>query len=113
MDQPCAPAFCLPMRECLGFASPRSATGSHWKQLVNPSVPALARHFCGPSGALLLGLAAYASAQVWPGGMVVVGWFGLISLTGFALLLLLPYAPRLAVSLPLIGGLIWSAAALA
>lgn len=94
----------------LGFCL---AKERHWKQLVNPSVPALARHFCGPSGALLLGLAAYASAQVWPGGMAVVGWFGLISLTGFALLLLLPYAPRLAVGLPLLGGLIWSAAALA
>lgn len=84
----------------------------HWKQLVNPRVPTWLRRLCAPLGGLLLGVAIYASCQVWPGGMAVVGWFGLISLAGFALLLLLPYAPRLAVSLPLLGGLVWAAAAL-
>jgi len=84
----------------------------HWKQLVNPHVPTGLRRLCAPFGGLLLGLAIYASCQVWPGGMAVVGWFGLISLAGFALLLLLPYAPRLALSLPLLGGLVWAAAAL-
>ncbi len=85
----------------------------HWKQLVNPRVPTWLRRLCAPAGGLLLGFGVYASSQVWAGGMAVVGWFGLISLSGFALLLLLPYAPRLAVSMPLLGGLIWATAALA
>ena len=84
----------------------------HWKQLVNPHVPAQLRRLCVPAGGLLLGLAIYTSWQVWPGGMAVVGWFGLISLAGFALLMPLPYTPRLAVSLPLVGGSIWVVAAL-
>jgi hypothetical protein len=84
----------------------------HWKQLVNPRVPAALRRLCVPVGGVLLGLAVYAACQVWPSGMGVVGWFGLISLAGFALLMLIPYAPRLAMSLPLAGGLVWAAAAL-
>lgn len=85
----------------------------HWKQMVNPRVPNGTRRLCAPLGGLSLGLAVYASCQVWPGGMAVVGWFGLISLAGFALLLLLPYAPRLALGLPLLGGLVWTVAAFA
>jgi len=84
----------------------------HWKQLVNPRVPMSLRQLCAPVGCALLGLAVYVAATVWPSGMAVVAWFGLISLTGFALLMLLPYAPRLAVSLPLAGGLIWAVSAL-
>jgi hypothetical protein len=45
--------------------------------------------------------------------MALVGWFGLISLTGFTLLMLIPYAPLLVVNLPLVGGLIWATATLA
>ncbi|HBS81223.1 MAG: hypothetical protein CMK99_16200 [Pseudomonas sp.] len=85
----------------------------HWKQLVNPRVPPKLRRVCVPVGSVLLGLAVYASCQVWPGGMAVVGWFGLISLAGFALLMLIPYAPRVAMSLPMAGGLIWAVAVLA
>lgn len=84
----------------------------HWKQLVSPRVPAKLRRLTGPVGYVLLGLTVYASCQVWPGGMALVGYFGLISLAGFALLLLIPYAPRFAVSLPVIGGVAWAAAAL-
>ncbi|MCQ4312854.1 DUF3325 domain-containing protein [Stutzerimonas sp. VN223-3] len=80
----------------------------HWKQLAHPHVPARLRRLCVPVGALLLGLAVYTATRVWPGGMALVGWFGLISLTGFALLLLIPYAPRLATGLPLLGGMIWA-----
>jgi len=40
--------------------------------------------------------------------MAVVAWFGLISLGGLALLMLLPYAPRLALWLPAAGGLAWA-----
>ncbi|AHL76297.1 iron uptake protein [Stutzerimonas stutzeri] len=85
----------------------------HWKQLVSPRMPAQLRRLCVPAGSLLLGFAVYVAGQVWPGGMAIVAWFGLISLTGFALLMLIPYAPRLVVNLPLAGGLIWAATALA
>ena len=85
----------------------------HWKQLVSPRVPARLRRLAIPIGALLLGLAVYAAGYVWPAGMAVVGWFGLISLTGFVLLMLIPYAPRLVVNLPLVGGLTWAVLALA
>ncbi len=84
----------------------------HWKQLVNPRVPTGLRRVSAPAGIALLGLAVYSSCQVWPGGMAVVGWLGLISLAGFALLMLLPYAPRLAVSLPVMSGVVWAAATL-
>lgn len=84
----------------------------HWKQLVSPRMPAQLRRLCMPAGGILLGLSVYVAGHVWPSGMAVVAWFGLISLTGFALLMLIPYAPRLVVNLPLAGGLIWTAAAL-
>jgi hypothetical protein len=84
----------------------------HWKQLVSPRVPARLRYLGAPLGSLLLGLAVYTAGYVWPGGMALVGWFGLISLTGFALLLLIPYAPRLATGLPVMGGMIWAVWAL-
>lgn len=79
----------------------------HWKQLVNPRVPIGLRRVCIPAGSVLLGLAAFAACLVWPSGMAVVGWFGLVSLTGFALLMLVPYAPRVAMSLPVLGAAIW------
>lgn len=81
----------------------------HWKQLAHPRVPVRLRPLCMPLGVLLLGFAGYAASQVWPGGMALVGWFGLISLAGFALLLLIPYAPRLAAGLPLLGAVVWAA----
>ncbi|MBK3867095.1 DUF3325 family protein [Pseudomonas stutzeri] len=79
----------------------------HWKQLVHSRAPVRLRRLCVPAGSLLLGLGVYAAGRVWPGGMALVGWFGLISLAGFALLLLMPYAPRLAAMLPVLGGLAW------
>lgn len=79
----------------------------HWKQLVGTRLPVAWRHLCKPLGTLLLALAVYAATGAWPVGMALVGWFGLISLGGLALLLLLPYAPRLVLGLPVIGGLLW------
>ncbi len=84
----------------------------HWKQLVHPAVPVRLRRLGVPVGGILLGLGVYAAGQVWPGGMALVGWFGLISLTGFVLLLLIPYAPRLATGLPVMGALLWVVGAL-
>lgn len=84
----------------------------HWKQLVSPRVPPRLRRLCAPAGSVLLGVAVYVAGHVWPSGMAVVAWFGLISLTGFALLLLIPYAPRLATGLPAVGGIVWAVCAL-
>jgi hypothetical protein len=75
----------------------------HWKQLSHPRLPAVGRRACKPLGILLLGLAVYAASAVWPGGMAMVGWFGLISLAGLGLLMFMPYAPRLVLWLPLAG----------
>ncbi|MFB8829472.1 DUF3325 domain-containing protein [Azotobacter sp. CWF10] len=55
-----------------------------------------------------LALAFQACVLAWGSAMGPVGWFGLVSLTGFALVLLLPFAPRLAVWLPAGGGLLWA-----
>lgn len=79
----------------------------HWKQLVGTRLPAAWRRLGKPLGTLLLALAVHAATGAWPGGMALVGWFGLISLGGLALLLLLPYAPRLVLGLPVLGGLLW------
>jgi hypothetical protein len=84
----------------------------HWKQLASPCLPTYCRHLCKPVGAGLLGLAVYSASHVWPGGMALVGWFGLISLAGFALLLLLPFAPHLVTGLPVAGALAWAVMAL-
>ncbi|WP_051231863.1 DUF3325 domain-containing protein [Stutzerimonas azotifigens] len=78
----------------------------HWKQLGSARLSPRWQRLCRPLGALLLVLAGYAASFVWPGGMALVAWFGLISLAGLALLLLLPYAPRLVLGLPLAGGLL-------
>lgn len=80
----------------------------HWKQLMNPRIPVRLRRVCIPAGALLLGLSIVAALRVWPGGMALVAWFGLISLTGFALLMLIPYAPRVVTMLPVLGGVTWA-----
>ena len=78
----------------------------HWKQLGGQRFPAALRRAAKPVAAVLLALALYAALGVWPGGMAVVGWFGLLCLGGMTVLLLLPYAPRLALWLPLGSGVV-------
>ena len=78
----------------------------HWKQLASPRLPAVARRICTPAGGALLGLSGWAASAVWSSAMAAVAWFGLISLTGLALVLLMPYRPRLALSIPLLGALL-------
>lgn len=78
----------------------------HWKQLGSNRLPGIARRLCRPLGVGLLGLSLYAATFVWPTGMALVGWLGLLSLVGLTLLMLLPYAPRLALWLPIGGGLV-------
>lgn len=73
----------------------------HYKQVWNnaPS-PGLCR-ILRAAGWLSLVLSMYFCAQAWGWAMGSIGWFGLISLSGFGLLMLLPYRSRLAVWLPL------------
>lgn len=81
----------------LGFclAMPR-----HWKQLGLARYAAHWRASCRPLGAVLLLLAGYVASMIWPTAMACVGWLGMVSLAGLILLLLAPYAPRLAMCLP-------------
>ncbi|MEH6799185.1 MAG: DUF3325 family protein [Halopseudomonas sabulinigri] len=84
----------------------------HWKKRAS-RLPTSWRRYCRPLGVLLLALAAYLAMQLWPLAMAWVAWLGLISLSGLGLLFLLPYAPRLALSLPVLAvvllviGAIW------
>ena len=77
----------------------------HWKHIASPRVPAKLRRVCAPLGTLMLALTVYTCSFIWQPGMAWVGWFGMISLGGLALLMLLPYAPRLVLWLPVAGGL--------
>ena len=58
-------------------------------------------------GWALLAASFAASVAAWGWAMGPVGWFGQLSLAGFALVLLLPYWPRLALALPLLGAPLW------
>ncbi len=89
------------------------AMDRHARQLWGRPPGALLRHILRAGGWLLLGLAWLAARRGWDAGMATVAWLGLVSLAGFALLMLLPWAPRLALWLPAAGGLAWLAAAIA
>ncbi|CAH1747776.1 Iron uptake protein [Thauera humireducens] len=67
----------------------------HWPAAIRRALPVL--------GMVLIGTSLYAASGPWPIGMAVVATFGLVSIGGLALLLLLPYAPRVALWLPSIG----------
>lgn len=74
----------------------------HWKQLASRA-PARWRRACKPLALILLGLALLLCFRVWPPAMAPVAWAGLVSLGAMALVLVLPYAPRLALWLPVAG----------
>jgi len=78
----------------------------HWKQLASARLPVVARRICTPFGGALLGLSGWVATDIWSSAMAVVAWFGMISLTGLALVLLMPYKPRQALSIPLLGALL-------
>ncbi|TKD40216.1 DUF3325 domain-containing protein [Azotobacter chroococcum] len=80
----------------------------HYRQVWQQVPPAWLRRSLRAAGWLALGLALLACVLAWGAAMGPVGWFGLVSLTGFALVLLLPLAPRLALWLPAGGGLLWA-----
>ena len=73
----------------------------HYKQVWVKPPAAHLRHGLRVAGWLSLGLSLWFCAQAWGWAMGPVGWFGLLSLSGFSLLMLLPYRPRLAVWLPM------------
>ncbi|CAD5106411.1 DUF3325 domain-containing protein [Zestomonas carbonaria] len=74
----------------------------HYKQVWKRPSSTL-RRALRAAGWLALAASFAASVLAWGWAMGPVGWFGLISLAGFALVLLLPYAPRLAVVLAGVG----------
>ncbi|MBB3102509.1 DUF3325 domain-containing protein [Azomonas macrocytogenes] len=79
----------------------------HYRQIWRETPPVWLRRGLRVGGWMVLVMAFHACNLAWGAAMGAVGWFGLVSLTGFVLLLLLPYAPRLAVWLPVGGGLLW------
>jgi|SRR5690606_19583363 predicted exporter len=83
----------------------------HWKQLAHPRLPAQLRPACALLGAASLALAVYTCSFIWHPGMAWVAWFGMISLAGLALLLLLPYSTRMALGLPVAGAALCGVAA--
>ena len=89
------------------------AMDRHARQLWGRPPSTMLRRILRAGGWLLLGLALVAASRGWDAGMATVAWFGLVSLAGFALLMLLPWAPRLALWLPAAGGLAWLAAVIA
>lgn len=80
----------------------------HYKQVWG-SVPSVARRrSLRGLGWLALGLSFATCVLGWGWAMGPVGWFGQISLAGFALVMLLPYTPRLSIWLAPAGLLGWA-----
>ncbi|RMQ43462.1 putative iron uptake protein [Pseudomonas cichorii] len=84
----------------------------HYKQLTQRLPSTRLRQMLRISGWLALAGSLFASVQFWGWAMAPVGWLGLISVAGLALVLLLPYAMRLAVAISGAGwvllGIAWS-----
>ena len=74
----------------------------HYKQVWQQLPTAAVRRGLRIAGWALLAASFAACVAAWGWAMGPVGWFGQISLAGFALILLLPYRPRLAAVLPLV-----------
>ena len=73
----------------------------HYKQVWGKPPAARLRRVLRVAGWLSLGLSFWFCGLAWGWAMGPVGWFGMISLSRFSLLMLLPYRPRLAVWLPM------------
>ena len=79
----------------------------HYKQVWNkPPSDGLRRALRG-AGWLSLALSFYFCGLAWGWAMGPIGWFGMLSLSGFGLLMLLPYRPRLAVWLAFVCVPLW------
>ena len=73
----------------------------HYKPVWGKPPAARLRRVLRVAGWLSLGLSFWFCGLAWGWAMGPVGWFCMISLSGFSLLMLLPYRPRLAVWLPM------------
>ncbi len=80
----------------------------HYKQVWQQLPTMLVRRGLRVVGWALLVASFAACVMAWGWAMGPVGWFGQISLAGFALILLLPYRPRLAALLPLVALPLWA-----
>jgi len=71
----------------------------HYRQVWNRSCPRVLRFGLRSTGWLALLASLTLCAQAWGWAMGPVAWFGVLSLAGLVLVMLLAYRPRLAVGL--------------
>lgn len=79
----------------------------HYKQVWQHAPSATVRRLLRGAGWLSLALSFYFCGRAWGWAMAPIGWFGMLSLSGFGLLMLLPYRPRLAVWLAFVCVPLW------
>jgi hypothetical protein len=89
-------AYCAMVALCLGLER-------HYKQVWGRPPSPLLRRVLRATGWLALAASFAASVVAWGWAMGAIGGLGLVSLAGLALVLVLPYHPRLAVSLAVAG----------
>lgn len=85
----------------LGMLALCQGLDRHYKQVWGKAPSARLSRLLRVAGWVSLALSLWFCARAWGWAMGPVGWFGLLSLSGFSLLMLLPYRPRLAVWLPM------------
>ena len=71
----------------------------HYKQVWNRACPRVLRIGLRSAGWLALLASLVLCAQAWGWAMGPVAWFGVLSLAGLLLVMLLPYWPRMAMGL--------------
>ncbi|MBB3270502.1 hypothetical protein FHW75_001636 [Pseudomonas sp. OG7] len=71
----------------------------HYKQVWNRACPRVLRIGLRSAGWLALLASLVLCAQAWGWAMAPVAWFGVLSLAGLLLVMLLPYWPRMAMGL--------------
>lgn len=71
----------------------------HYKQVWNRACPRVLRIGLRSAGWLALLASLVLCAQAWGCAMGPVAWFGVLSLAGLLLVMLLPYWPRMAMGL--------------
>ena len=79
----------------------------HYKQVWQTVPSAPLRRLLRGAGWFSLALSFYFCGRAWGRAMAPIGWFGMLSLSGFGLLMLLPYRPRLAVWLAFVCVPLW------
>ena len=79
----------------------------HYKQVWQTVPSAPLRRLLRGAGWFSLALSFYFCGRAWGWAMAPIGWFGMLSLSGFGLLMLLPYRPRLAVWLAFVCVPLW------